>query len=167
VRVTDRSPTGRRLQTVFIPAEPKPVMPTEISDEIVLTHPVMPPMVGLKEGRFRHFRTTGAAGATEILGAQVPTDFYWWIQAVSLFHTDTVADRILRLQMLDTSANRVTILQDRVAVGADLHLVLERPFLLPNDTRLVASVDGLGAGFALTLEFFRLEFLHAEINPQL
>lgn len=165
MRVTDRSPTGRRLQTVFIPAEPKPVMPTEVSDEIVLTHPVMPPMVGLKEGRFFFQQVQGAVGAIEVSGALVPTDRYWWIQVIQFFHNDTVTLRSLRLSMQDSIGNRVAIRDDTPAIDAIVMGAIQRPFLLPNDTRLVLSAPAIGAAFFLQMRFFFLEFLHAEINP--
>lgn len=164
MRITDRSPTGRRLQTIFFPAEPKPVMPSEVSDEIVLTHPAIPPMVGFKEGQFFFRQVAAAAGATEVLGGLVPTDRYWWVQLAAVFHNDGVA-RFLVLKMRDTVPNEVRIVDPRESVGGGLHLTLDRPFLLPNDTQLVGSVDALGGANILTINFFFYELLHAEVNP--
>ena len=163
MRINDRSPTGRRLQTIFLPAEPRPVMPTEISDEIVLVHPAVPPMVGLKEGKFFFSATQGAVGVTEVVGPLVPTDRYWWVQLCDFFHDDPV-DRSIVLQMRDTVPNTVAIVADPALKSAFQLSTLPRPFLLPNDTQFVASA-AVAAAQRISLRFFFLEFFHAEINP--
>lgn len=164
MRITDRSPTGRRLQTIFFPAEPKPVMPSEVSDEIILTHPAIPPMVGFKEGMFRFNESIGGLGSSVVLGPLVPTERYWWVQLLDFRHDDPV-DRRLGLAMQDTVPNEVLIHQQPAVSLANIGIVLERPFLLPNDTRFVVRSNNMAAGQVLTLRFFFLEFLHAEVNP--
>lgn len=164
MRISDRSPTGRRLQTIFFPAEPRPVMPTEISDEIVLIHPAAPPMVGFKENQFFFQEVLGTLGVANAQSSLVPTERYWWVQMLEIFHSDAT-DRGLRIAMRDSLGNETTIVQSQGALASGVRLVLERPFLLPNDTRFIGLADGMAAGARLTLRFFFLEFLHAEINP--
>lgn len=164
MRITDRSPQGRRLQTIFFPAEPRPVMPTEVSDEIVLVHPAAPPMVGFKENQFFFQEVLGTLGVANAQSTLVPTDRYWWVQMLEIFHSDA-ASRTLRIAFRDSLSNEASIVQGSAAVGAGVRLVFERPFLLPNDTRFIGLADGMAAGARLTLRFFFLEFLHAEINP--
>lgn len=163
MRITDRSPQGRRLQTIFSPAEPKPVMPSEVSDEIVLVHPAIPPMVGFKEGTFFFEDIVGVLGVNEVLGPLVPTDRYWWIQYLDYRHDDPTT-RILRLLMRDTAGNELSV-QTSNSVIATERQTLTRPLILPNDTRLVAQSSAIAAGQRLQLRFFRYELLHAEVNP--
>ena len=165
MRISDRSGSGRRLQTIFIPATPKPVFPSEISDEIVLTHPAVPPMVSFKEGRFFNVDFTGSAGATSVASSLVPTDRYWWIEFADIFHDDTVTDRRLELSIRDTQPKTVGIMNNVAAIGPGIRLALPRAIILPNDTQLVATVDAIGGAFAVHLRFFFYELLHAEVNP--
>ncbi len=167
MRITDRSPIGRGLQTIFFPAEPKPVMPSDVSDEVVLVHPALPPMVAFKESRFFHSQTLGVVGATEVVGPLVPTDRYWWIQFAHVFHNDGATARVLGLAIRDTVPNEVRILQETTTRVDNQPLSIARPLNLPNDTRLVGVVNAIDGAKRLTLEFFFLEFLHAEINPAL
>lgn len=165
MRVTERSGSGKLLQTLFLPAEPRPVLPSEVSDEIVLTHPAIPPMVGFKESRFFFQEKTGALGVFEIVSDLVPTDRYWWIQYCEIRHNDTGSSRNLLLSIRDTVPNDVSIFSHHLSVPANILIGLERPILLPNDTQLVASVTSLGAAFTVRLRFFFYELLHAEVNP--
>jgi len=164
MRITDRSPQGRRLQTIFFPAEPKPVMPSEVSDEIVLIHPAVPPMVGFKESQFFFQEALGVVGAIEVEGPLVPTDRYWWIQFCELQHNDGATQHNLRLAVRDTVPNTVVVFntegtRDVIPVGVD------RPIILPNDTRLVAQVPAIAAGSRVRIRFYFYELLHAEVNP--
>lgn len=164
MRINDRSPTGRRLQTIFIPAEPRPVMPTEVSDEIVLIHPAIPPMVGFKEGQIFFETVLGAAGADEVVTSLTPTDRYRWVQFLHVAHTDTT-DRFVRIAIRDTGPNDVIIEQSQVVLSASTPLVLSRPIIVPNDMQLVATVAGILAPFVVRVSFFFYQLLHAEVNP--
>jgi len=139
-------------------------MPTEVSEEIVLTHPAIPPMVGFKESQFFFQTVTGAAGVNEVQSSLVPTDRYWWIQLAHMIHDDPTA-RSLRFQLRDTVPNTVAIQTSETNVAATVEWALLRPFILPNDTRLVARSNTIVAGGIITLAFFFYELLHAEINP--
>lgn len=165
MRITDRSPGGRRLQTIFIPAEPKPVMPSEVSDEIVLIHPAVPPMVALKEGKFFHAAVTGAAGVATVDGPQVPTDRYWWVQTCDVRHDDGTA-RLISLEMVDTVPNIVVIFSEQTTRASNAPAPMARAFLLPNDTFLRGRLNAITAGNFVSIRFFYLEFLHAEMSPQ-
>lgn len=166
MRITERSPTGRRLQTIFIPAEPRPVMPTEVSDEIVLTHPAIPPMVGFKEGQIFFQQVTGGSGAEEVASSLVPTDRYWWVQAIDLSHTDAAA-RVVRLSLRDTVPNTVALKSSGATTLPVLaRFTMDRPIIVPNDMQIVATVIGIVAPFVVTLRLFFYQLLHAELNPK-
>lgn len=139
-------------------------MPSEVSDEIVLIHPALPPMVGFKESNFFFSNTIGAASASQVFGPLVPTDRYWWVQLADVRHNDA-NPLALSIRMQDTLGNQAAIFNESVTRGADDVAALNRPFLLPNDTRLVGVANGIAATFVVTLRFFYLELLHAEINP--
>lgn len=139
-------------------------MPSEVSDEIVLTHPALPPMVGFKESKFFFSSTAGVAGVAQVLGPLVPTDRYWWIQLADLSHNDPTS-RKLSIRMQDTVPNDVAIFNEVGTRSTNELAAFSRPFLLPNDTRLLGVASALAATFVLTLRFFFLEFLHAEVNP--
>lgn len=139
-------------------------MPTEVSDEIVLIHPAVPPMVGFKENAFFFHRTLAANGAVEVVAPLVPTDRYWWIQFLDIQHND-LTNRVLRILVRDTVPNEVIIQTSGAAADSETR-TFDRPLILSNDTQLVGQVPAIDAGARLRIRFYYLELLHAELNPQ-
>lgn len=139
-------------------------MPSEISDEIVLVHPAVPPMSGLLEGRFFYQTVTGVNGVTRVQSALVPSDRYWWVQLAAVTNNDGVA-RTSWFALEDTVPNEAAIHAATGNIGTNVPFTFGRPFILPNDTRLLGRCNAIAAGSRLLLEFFYYELLHAEVNP--
>lgn len=164
MRIVERSPDQRQLQTLFLPQEPRRVMPDEIAEEIVLTHPAQPPTASFLERIFRN-TVTGAATVTTVDLPSAPSDRYWWVQACGGFHNDT-AERRLTILLGSSTIGYSELTQGSRLLQNDSQAV-QRAFLVPPLLNIRMTANGLAATFVLTLRSLYVELLLAENHPGL
>jgi len=164
VRIVERSPDQRQLQTLFLPQEPRRVMPDEVAEEIVLVHPAQPATASFLERMFRQ-QVVGAATVTTVDLLTAPADRYFWVQATGGFHNDPGPRRLTIL--LGSSALGYTELASSIAATQNFSEAILRPFLVPPGLNVRYSLDGLAATFVLTARFLYVELLLAESHPGL
>lgn len=163
--IFERDPRQRGLGTIYVPQEPRALMPTSISDEIVLVHPAQPFGSGFHQMRV-HFAGAGL-GATSLLGPEPAVDHYFWVQAASFFHNDVTArDLSVRLEQQSTG-DGAELVTEHLAVPVLTHVAVERSFLIMPDFRLEVRANAMGAGANMFLRMMYLDLLAGEICPQL
>jgi len=163
VRIVERSPDQRQLNTLFLPQEPRRVMPDEVAEEIVLTHPAQPPSASFLERIFRS-TTSGAVGVTTVDGPSAPSDRYWWVQAATVFNNDSLA-RVTRLFLGSSTLGFSGLASYNPGIDFTGMLAPTYKFLVPPGLNLRATLNALGAGQVLTLDFIYVELLLAENHP--
>lgn len=164
MRIHERGGRQRGLDQVFIPDEPRRVMPSDISEEIVLTHPALP--VGSLVSRLSTSLTAGAAGNPAVNGPQPGDGQLHWIIAAQLSHDDPT-DREVRFALEEVLSGRLGTLLTQVAVPAGVEVALPRSLVVPSRFRLVGRADALTAGDILTLVIFFATVREAESFPYL
>jgi len=164
VLIYERDPRQRGLGTIYTPQEPRSLMPSSISDEIVLVHPAQPFGSGFHQ--MRVFFGTGTAAATSLLGPEPAEDHYFWVHVASVFHDDPT-NRILNLRLEQQSTGDGAELVGRQSMVANDHLPVLRSFLIMPDFRLEVRAAAMAAGQRLFMRIMYLDLLAGEICPQL
>lgn len=164
MRIWERDARQRQLTSIYVPQEPRGLMPTEISDEIVLTHPAQPFTSSLDT--MTHGGSTSAAGVNFIQSTVVPAGEVHWIHAFDAFHNDAVTRR-LSIAMNQVQGNQLTMVAIDKASAQFQVLMSPRSLLLPAGYRLYAEVDIIGAGNLIFLRFEFVRYVAAEIPPSL
>lgn len=164
MRITERDARERGLRTIYLPQTPGRVMPSEISDEIVLVHPAQPWSSKLDEQKTETLQATGVVSTVE--GSIPAEDHYFWVHAAHISHNDPVNRRLQFLIREPTTSVQV-ILHSVEDVAANLTTEMLRSFLIPAGWRLIGTAAGLAAGQVLTLRYTILDFLVGEIAPPL
>lgn len=164
MRIWERDPRQRQLTTLYLPQEPRRVMPSELADEIVLVHPAQPFASSFNEIRLES--TIGATGAVIAVGLLPGTDRYFWVHSFSATHDDTTA-REMQVGIRQDSTGDEAAVVWRNGVGAAQPLPSPRSLLIPQGYRLYARTNAIGAGSAITLRAIYLDLLEGEIAPQL
>lgn len=164
MRIMERDPRQRGLTTIYIPQEPRRVMPDELSEEIVLVHPAQPFGSMLHQVRFDS--VNGAVGVTVVNGTTVPDDHYFWVHGGTASHDDAT-DRRMELRLRDPAVPNNIIVAQIFLAAAGQAVVLGRSLLVPPGWHIQASVGALGAGNVLSLRLAFLDLLAGELSPPL
>lgn len=164
MRITERDPQQRQLMTLYVPSEPGRVMPSEVSDEIVLTHPAQPFSSQLAATQL--ISIVGVNGVTAVEAPPPAAGAYHYIHAFSADHNDPMA-REVRLQLFRSGVLGVE-LAFNVALAQDTFLPCPRAFLIPGpDWFLRVVIGSIAAGSRLQFRAIQTPYLFPEICPQL
>lgn len=164
MRIVERSPDQRQLQTLFLPQEPRRVMPDEVAEEIVLTHPAQPPTASFLERLFRA-QIVGAAAQSTVDLPSAPADRYFWVQAMGAFHNEGVA-RLLTI-LLGSSTLGYTELTESFTANTNASKAVTRAFLVPPGLNVRVTVAAIAGAAVVTARFLYVELLLAENHPGL
>lgn len=164
MRIYERSAGDRELGRLFIPQEPRALIPSDLGEEIILTHPVQPPTSGFLVGMQRD-TITGAAAADTVELPVVPEGFYRWVQCCAAF-SDTAVFRNLTI-LIGSAALGFTEIAGTTDVGTNVSLTVPRIFLVPPGLRIRANIENISGAEVLTLRSLFLELLLAENHPGL
>jgi len=162
MRISERDARQRNLTTIFFPQEARRVMPEEVSEEIILTHPVQPFGASLHE--MRADSITGAATVLLVPGLQPVDPDYFWMHGFSCFHTDAAA-RDLRLGLEEIATGVQIVFAFEQAVPTARILAVNRSVLVGPRFRIFAGVNALAATFTLTLRSVHVNFQGGEVSP--
>jgi len=162
VRIVERSPDQRQLQLLYIPQEPRRVMPDEIAEEIVLTHPAQPPTASFLERLFRN-QVVGAAGVSTVDLLAPLEGRYFYVLACGAFHDDTASRNMTIL--LGSSTLGYTELLATFTAGTNKSGTIGRAFLVPPGLNVRFSLNALVTPFVLTGRMTYSELLLAENHP--
>lgn len=165
MRIWERDPRQRSLTTIYVPQEPRPLMPTELAEEIVLTHPAQPPASSFHQVIMAD--EAGAAGGISLLGREPAEDHYFWIHSISVGHTDAVTSRDLTLGIQNIGAVVSVVVAFQAALVIGRSLFPGRAFLIPRGHRFVLSASGMAAAANLFMRYLYLDLLAAEVSPPL
>jgi len=141
------------LNKLFPPAQPDPLNPGFISDDIVLVHPVL----GGSErfGEIQLTQNTGAAGVTFLNSADVPEGKWWWVLDCSVHHNDPVArDSQIQVQ---TGSTPLSAVASFVALPTALNLAVPRSFVVGEGSHVRFECLALAAAQQMTSHFHHLE----------
>lgn len=109
---------------------------------------------------------TGAAGVNNQASETVRSDRDWWVIHCAFFHTDALNPHgSINLQATGGGVN-MAIIHSRfrgggAAIQNNQFFPVDRQFLVPGGTRIIASVEALAAGAAITLHFVYYEILRS------
>jgi len=160
VLIYERDPRQRQLPLIYTPQEPRRVMPTELAEEIVLTHPAQP--FGASFNQIREEATDGANGIPS-LGAAVPgADRYFWAHVFSGSHNDPTT-RLLELGIRNASSGVEFLFDVFPAVVTNQSVAVRRTILCPEGYQLFIRADAIAAGSRVQLRIFYVDFLQAEV----
>ena len=165
MRIVERSPDQRSLNLLFLPQEPRRVMPDEIAEEIVLTHPAQPPTATFFE-RLQRDQAVGGSAVTTVDLPGAPADRYFYVMACGAFHNDTTV-RNMRLLIGSSALGYSEIAASAVVQGNQQPLAVGRAFLVPPGLNIRFTVDALSAPFVLTVRATFVEYLLAENHPNI
>lgn len=161
-RIFERDARQRGLPTIYIPLETGRLMPSDLSDEIVLTHPAQPP--GSELYKAVGIERSGAATVTTVNGDQPGEDFFHWIQALDVSHDDPV-DRDLTLQLEQVVSGNIVRVFRTLGVPAGIPTGLDRVLLVGNGWRPVVVASALAATQVLTLRYMYVAYRIGERYP--
>jgi len=164
VLIYERDARQRQLNTIYTPAEPRRLMPSQISEEIVLVHPAQPFPSSLPD--IKENLVTGAADVTTIFGSTPQADRYFWVHAAAVLHTDpTNRDMNLALE------NIISGITFRLVVTfqqpGNRPVLLARSIIVPPGYRIHGFVGALSPGENLDLRVLFLDLGQAELPPWL
>lgn len=163
MRIVERSPDQRQLQTLFLPQEPRRVIPDEVAEEIILTHPVQPPTSSFLERIFRE-TFTGTAGVDTLDLPNPPAEgHYFYVFALGAFHSEAATRAVTIL--IGSAALGFTELLPTTSVGASTSLAMQRAFLLPPGLNIRMSTPGLLSPGQNTLRITFIDYLLPEVHP--
>lgn len=162
--IYERDPRQRQLPQLFVPQEPRRVMPAELAEEIILVHPVQPPTASFNE--IRQFTRTGAVGVLEVLGDEPPEDSYLWVHIADCQHTDVVVQD-LHLEVQNVSTGAAISITDRIAALPADRAATPRSLLIARGFRMRGRVDALAVGATMRMSYFFLTLLEGEMHPSL
>ena len=136
-------------------------MPTEYSDDIVLTHPSVPPSSAFEDLKSDYYL---AAGITAVRSDRVPSDKFWWVQACSGWQ-NTGAAQHMRITVAaihgNSVANREVALASEANVvssgGGQIQFHVDRPFLVPPGGQISCHTFAAAVGTGPVLQFQYLE----------
>lgn len=166
-----KAEVAQDLTDLFIPLESISLSPTSISDELLLTHPLLP-----GSHRFRSSNgQTGAGGAGSLtVGPFGPNavvgapERYWYVFACDIRTVGDVAVRVLSifLRITTGAANFDAALVSAVQPSVNGRICVPRPFLIPPNGVLVGVAETIGAGGVLTLAVNFVEHKLLDPMPQ-
>lgn len=164
MRITERDARQRGLTTIYIPQDAGRVMPSDVGDEIILTHPAQPWSSKLDE--MQNLNIVGAASNEFVSGAVPAENHYFYIPWVHWFHNDPTARRLqLMIENFDTSI-RVIIFREN-AVPQNEERFNPRPLLIPAGFFLRARAQGIAATFSVSMTLSVIDLLVGELAPPL
>ncbi len=164
MRIHERGGRQRGLDQLFIPEEPRRVMPAEISEEIILIHPAVSSGTILNRGATQ--LVTGPAGVTVVNGFPSNEENNHWIHAAQLTHTDPIA-RELSIAIEEILSGRVITVILEQAVPNTRALAIPRSLVLGELFRLQGRADAIAAGETLQLTVYFAAVRLAEEFPRL
>lgn len=139
-------------------------MPSEVSEEIILTHPAVP-----ATARFDQSQTENLAVISPalIIDAPIPAEgHYFWIPIYQVRHDDPVA-RNLSLGLIDTISGVLIEVKNQATVLTNIPLFGDRGILVPARWRLRGTINALAATQVMTLSYMFMDLLVAETPPPL
>lgn len=159
--IYERDPRQRQLPLLYTPQEPRRVMPSELAEEIVLTHPAQPEASSFHE--IRQSVVTAPLGAASINGTLALADRYLWMLTMIATHDDITTRRIeIGIQELGSGNEFPVFFDEAVSAG---QFVIARSVLVPQGWRAYARADAIAAGSFIRLSQLFLNLLEAERYP--
>lgn len=145
----------RWLQQLFPPAEARPINPSVVSDDIALTHEVLPGTELLSEIIFNF--VNGAAGVLVVNTTVVPEGKFWYVPYAHIEHDDPTFRRgEIDVQKSGVFVSITTILEtERIRTNSPYAVL--RPFIMPATTSIRGELDGLLGTARLQLVWAYLE----------
>lgn len=151
------------LQKVFPPAGGAQTMPTEYSDDIVLTHPSVPPSSQFENLISDYFLQTDI---TAVYSGRVPSGKFWWVQSCSAWQ-NTGAAQHMRIEVHAINGNSVSnrgvvLASDSNVVssgGGQIQFTVPRRFIVPPGGLIAAhlTVGTVGTGPILQIQYLELD----------
>lgn len=165
-RIWERDPRQRQLTTIYVPQEARPLMPTELSDEIVLVHPAQPFPASFHQ--LQRMNLISAVGVEEVLGPEPGPDRYFWVHAFDTQHNDTVATHNLELRLRFVDTGEFVRLEQVSDVPTLIPIFGRRSILVPPGMQLTGiSTEVIAAGAQMRLRAYYLDLAQAELPPWL
>jgi len=117
------------LEVLFPPAEAQPINPSTVSNDIALTHELLPGTERLDEVNYEF--VNGAAGVLVINSSSPPAGKFYYCIACSLEHDDGATARVLMILIQrPTGSNWAGLMHEGLA-SAERPFPVGRPFILP------------------------------------
>lgn len=160
--ILERDPQQRGLPAVFIPQEPRRVMPSDIAEEIILVHTVQPPTASFPATN--NANVVGAAAVIQVDSNQPAPSHYFWCHAISGEHNDPVA-RVIGISLRHVANNSNVSLVEPASRTQGQQLATTRSILVPRGWVIRVNANALAAGQVLTLRMMFVEYLEAENHP--
>lgn len=154
------------LQKVFPPAGGQQPQPTEYSQDIVLTHPSVPP-----SAEFAEIKNSMVQGSSyHAASGYVPSDKFWWVQACSMCHNIAAGAQNCWIEFVSRkggtvpgSFEEVVLATGNLANSGTLDtysIVVPFRFIVPPGGQITAHTDGSGgasAGARLRWSYLELD----------
>jgi hypothetical protein len=136
-------------------------MPTEYSEDIVLTHPSVPPSALFDDLRSDFYQTSSI---TVVRSDPVPSDKFWWVQACSGWHNTAMAQN-MRISVSaihgNSVANREVVLASEGNVvssgGGQVQFQVPRRFIVPPGGMINCHITTAVGGTGPIVQFQYLE----------
>lgn len=138
-------------------------MPSEVAEEIVLTHPAQSPTSNFRE--FQTLDIIGVANVPVLNGPTVPAGFYHWVLASSLLHNQGNVTRIMEIGV--RHADTGTFVSLNVVNNNDQSVPISRATVLPAGYSMRGEINTLGLGFRIDLRIHFLQLIEGEVFPAL
>lgn len=152
------------LEELWLPAEGRRLAPTDVSPEIITTHPAV--HAGEFFRQLLRVSATGAVGITNVAPDTVAADnqiHYIW--GAELFHNDAIArDAWFEIAQAG-NVNRVTISRPVLALPTNTRFGLDRIVLVPPNRLIQGVVVALAAASQLTVVIYGLKVPVAMFAP--
>ncbi len=138
-------------------------MPTEYSDDIVLTHPSVPPSSQFADLKSDFYQTSSI---TVVRTDRVPSDKFWWVQTCSGWQ-NTGSSQHMRISVTAIHGNdvvnrEVVIASDDSLLssgGGQIQFQVPRRFIVPPGgmVNLYLSTAASGTGPILQIQYLELD----------
>lgn len=142
------------LQKVFPPAGGQQPQPTEYSQDIVLTHPSVPPSAEF--GNIQNSMIQGLGSTAD--SGYVPSDKFWWVQACSMSHNIAAGAQNCYIDFVSRKGGtipgdfeNVVLATGNLANSGTLEtysIVAPYRFIVPPGGQITAHTDGSGGATA-------------------
>lgn len=139
-------------------------MPSEVAEEIVLTHPAQPPTSNFRE--FQTLDLIGVANVPVLNGPTVAAGFYHWVLASALLHNEGNVQRIMEIGV--RHADTGTFVSVNAVIESNGQSVaIPRAVIIPAGFSMRGEINTLGLGFRIDLRIHFLQLIEGEVFPAL
>lgn len=162
--MSDFAGINRGLKDLFAPSSVPTGTPSQLSDDVQLTHDIFGPLHTMAD--VRQIELNGGAANNTVSTGTVPADRVWWVLACDLSHNDPT-DRILSIR-IDRAVPAISVPVAGLTSGSvsSGHLLqVGRGLIVPPGFFLKGVASVIAATFLLNIRVLHLELTLADVTP--